>query len=110
MIGQTTALEREAWAFTDFAGRIEAVSTGARRLFGVENLRRGDDLLYYLPLPRRALLFDIEVAMTGWPAQRSVTIRHTEEQTVTLQYRVSRRLERPNAGGGLYWHLRASTS
>jgi hypothetical protein len=100
-----TLAAQEAWAFTDVDGRIEIFSTGAQHLFRVERLARGDDLLDYFPLPRKALLFDIELALKGWPAERSA-IMQTIGEPFTIRYRVSRRLQKSSAGGGLYWHLR----
>lgn len=107
MIGRIAT--QEAWAFTDRDGRIETVSTGARHLFGVPRLARGDDLLEYFPLPRKALLFDIELALTGWPTRRSVVIP-SDGAPITMHYRVSRRLQKSSFGGGLYWHVCTSTS
>lgn len=106
MIEQTLTQDQAAWAFTDRDGRIETISTTARHLFGHANPGRGDDLLKFFPLPRKALLFDIEVALTGWPTQRTVVVSNVEGRPITMQYRVSRRLQESSSRGSLYWHLR----
>jgi len=102
MAGMFTA--REGWAVTDVDGRIETVSSGAPLLFGVERLARGDNLLEYFPLLRKALQFDIALALGGWPAERAV-IMHSAVGPVTLRYRVSRRYQELSSSAGLYWSL-----
>ena len=98
----TPAVTAEAWAFTDLDGRIESVSRGVGHLLGVGGLRRGDNLLNLLPLPRKALLHDIDAALQGWPSSRTVTIEVGLRER-KVRYRVSRRLQ--HAGEGLCWLL-----
>jgi hypothetical protein len=92
-----------AWVFTDVRGRIETASRGAREILGHAWLNRGDDLLQLLPLPRKALALDIQIALTGWPTEREVTLRWLGVRPVVVRYRVSRRLQ--PEGAALYWQL-----
>src|SRR5262245_4191128 len=92
-----------AWIFTDALGRIETASRGARELLGHPELVRGDDLLRLLPLPRKALAVDIQMALTGWPTEREVTLRWLGVRPVVVRYRVSRRLEARDVA--LYWQM-----
>lgn len=103
MARTTAAVEPEAWAFTDLDGRIESTSRGVGSLLGVGGLRRGDDLLNLFPLPRKALLHDIDAAMRGWPSSRTVTIGAPGLRERKVRYRVSRRLQQ--VGEGLFWLL-----
>ena len=98
----TPAVNPEAWAFTDLDGRIESSSRGIGSMLGVGGLRRGDDLLNLLPLPRKALLHDITSALQGWPTTRTVAIE-TGLRERKIRYRVSRRLQ--DEGTGLFWLL-----
>ena len=93
----------EAWAFTDLEGRIESASRDMGNLLGIGALRRGDDFLKLLPLPRKALVHDIDAALRGWPASRTVTIEAPALRERKVRYRVSRRLQ--PAGEGLFWLL-----
>jgi len=97
-----------AWIFTDALGRIETVSRGARELLGHIGLERGDDLLMLLPLPRKALAWDIQMALTGWPSEREVTLKWLGVRPVIVRYRVSRRLEARDVA--LYWHMELCAS
>lgn len=103
MIRTRPAATPEAWAFTDLDGRIESASRGVGSLLGVGGLRRGDDLLNLLPLPRKALWHDIDAALRGWPSSRIVTIETPGLRERKVRYRVSRRLQQ--AGEGLFWLL-----
>ena len=98
----TPAANPEAWAFTDLDGRIESASRDIGNMLGVGGLRRGDDLLNLLPLPRKALLHDITSALQGWPTTRTVAIE-TGLRERKIRYRVSRRLQ--DDGTGLFWLL-----
>ena len=102
MAHKSPAATPEAWAFTDLDGRIESASRGVGNLLGVGGLRRGDDLLNLLPLPRKALWHDIDAALRGWPSSRTVTIEAGWRER-KVRYRVSRRLQQ--AGEGLFWLL-----
>ena len=101
MTQPTSAVTPEAWAFTDLEGRIESTSRGIGSLLGVSGLRRGDSLLNLLPLPRKALLYDIDAALRGWPTSRTVSIETPGLRERKVRYRVSRRLQQ--AGEGLFW-------
>src|SRR5688572_3913621 len=103
MARTTPAVTPEAWVFTDLDGRIESASRDIGNLLGVEGLRRGDDLLKVLPLPRKALLFDISSALQGWPSSRIISIETAWLRERRVRYRVSRRLQ--EAGTGLFWLL-----
>jgi len=103
MARTTAAVAPEAWAFTDLDGRIESASRGVGSLLGVGMLRRGDNLLTLLPLPRKAVLHDIEAALRGWPASRAMSIDAPGLRERKIRYRVSRRLQQ--AGEGLFWLL-----
>jgi len=104
MTRTTSALPMpEAWAFTDLDGRIESTSRGVGSLLGVSGLRRGDNLLHLLPLPRKALRHDIDAALRGWPTSRTVSIETPGLRERRVRYRVSRRLQQ--AGEGLFWLL-----
>lgn len=92
-----------AWIITDTDGRIDIVSREARQLLG-RALLRGACLVETLALPRRAALFDIEVALTGWPAERCISIDWLTRQPSRLRYYINRRL--PAHGPGLYWEFR----
>lgn len=101
MTRTSPAVTPEAWAFTDLDGRIESASRGMSSLLCVGRLRRGDDLLNLFPLPRKALQHDIDAALRGWPASRTMSIDAPGLLDRKIRYRVSRRLE---AGGeGLFW-------
>jgi len=91
----------EAWAFTDAEGRIESASRDAASLLGVGRLQRGDNLLNLIPLPRKALFYDIDAALHGWPSTRTVAIEAPGLRERKVRYRVSRRLQ--EAGTGLFW-------
>lgn len=106
MGGTTSTTHGEAWAFTDLGGLIESVSPTARTVLGQAGLGRGHDLLEYFPVPRKALLSDIQSAIQGWPARRTVTLDRIHGRPLILHYIVSRRLQNPGDGEGLYWHLR----
>jgi hypothetical protein len=97
------AIAPEAWAFTDLDGRIESASRDIGSLLGVGLLRRGDNLLNLLPLPRKAVVHDIEAAWRGWPSRRTVSIGAPGLRERKVRYLVSRRLQ--DAGEGLFWLL-----
>lgn len=96
-------LRPEAWVFTDVEGRIESASRGIGSLLGVGGLLRGANLLNLFPLPRKALLFDIDAALQGWPTTRTMAIETPGLRERRVRYRVSRRLQ--EAGTGLFWLL-----
>ena len=100
-MAHTPAVNPEAWVFTDLDGRIESASPDIGSLLGVGELRRGDDLLQVLPLPRKALLFDIASAAQGWPTSRTISLETAWLRDRKVRYFVSRRVH--EAGTGLFW-------
>lgn len=54
------------------------------------------------------MLFDMEVALTGWPTERTLLMAVTSKGHVAVRYRVSR--ERFNDGMGLVWVLTVARS
>lgn len=67
------------------------------------DLRRGDNLLLLFPSYGKALVFDIEVALTGWPTGRTVLMKPFGAQPVAVRYRVSRHVG--GDGVALFWQL-----
>ena len=92
-----------AWIVTDIEGHIETVSSAARQLFREASLTRGADLVEQLALPRRAAERDIETALIGWPAGRSLRIDGFGLSLCTLCYRITLRV--PQHGSGLFWEF-----
>jgi len=90
-----------AWMLTDPNGRIRAISPGVHGLLGAPRLERGDDLPSCFPARRRALLFDMEVALTGWPTERTIVLEAMSRRPCTVRYRVSRWLSTDAIG--LFW-------
>lgn len=99
----TTGFISDSWAITDLDGRIEAVSSPARTILRVAHLDRGDNLLHFFPFHLKAVVFDIEVALTGWPTERTLVLRRGYAAPMTVRYHVSRRLIPDNLG--LFWLL-----
>jgi hypothetical protein len=97
----TIAVSPYAWVFTDIYGTIEMISPHARDILGL-GLDRGDDLLMRLPIPRKTVLFDIQVALNGWPARRTVVLKPFGVRPLAVTYRVSPRLEE---GAALFWQF-----
>ena len=91
-----------AWITTDQDGRIETASREARELFGA-HLARGSGIVDTLTLPRRAAHFDIEVALTGWPTERTVVVDGLGGRLRNLHYRVSRQMAM--YANGLFWQF-----
>lgn len=92
-----------AHVVTDASGRIETISRGARALLRGRGAECGRSLLECFPEHRKALVFDIDVARTGWPTERTLKADWTG---VAVRYRVSRLL----VSGGLYWEFRVADS
>ena len=92
----------DAWITTDQHGRIEIASRDARRLFGGD-FARGSELVERLTLPRRAALRDIELALCGWPAERTIDADGSGGRPFNLRYRITRQIA-PFAGG-LFWQF-----
>jgi hypothetical protein len=91
-----------AWVLTDTHGKIETISPNAREILGV-GLGRGNDLSKLLPIPRKAMLLDMEIALTGWPARRTVVLQPFGVRPFALTYRVSQRLKSGKVA--LFWQL-----
>lgn len=66
-------------------------------------LGRGDDLLSRFPTLRKALAFDMEVALTGWPTERRIVLEPLSVRPQALRYRVGRSLAVD--GVELFWIL-----
>jgi hypothetical protein len=91
-----------AWVFTDTQGKIETISPNAREILGAGR-GRGNDLSKLLPIPRKAMLLDMEIALTGWPAQRTVMLQPFGVRPFAVTYRVSQRLKSGRVA--LFWQL-----
>ena len=96
----------EAWAITDVYGEIQSASREARHMLGLKDGGR-HNLLLAFPDSCKALVFDIEVALTGWPTGRTVALRKPGACTAAVRYRVSRRLDSERLE--LFWQLHCDT-
>lgn len=93
----------EAWATTDLFGRIQTMSPIARDILRTAKLEYGDNLLQFFPAHRKAVLFDMEVALTGWPSGRTLVLRPMSAYPLSVSYQVSRRIDSESVG--LFWRL-----
>lgn len=93
-----------AWIITEAEGHIVTASRAARELFG-RHFARGRDPLDALSLPRRAAWLDINVALTGLPAERTV---YSCADPGGMRSRINRLL--PAHGVGLFWQFEPKTS
>lgn len=93
----------DAWIITDPQGRIQAISSGAHEVLGLPRLGRGDHLPTRFAAVSKALLADMEVALTGWPTERTVILIEISRRPVAFSYRVSRKL--PSDDNSLFWLL-----
>ena len=82
------------WAVTDIEGRITALSPLAATLLGIGHEDR-ENLLRFFPQHRRQVVFDMQVALTGWPAARSTVLAPLAARPVAVRYLVSRRVLQP---------------
>ena len=96
------AVSSSAWVCTDIHGKIEIVSPTAREILGAD-LGRGRDLVALLPIARKAVLRDIEIALTGWPARRTVVLEPAGARAQAVTYRVSQQLK--SGRTALFWQL-----
>jgi hypothetical protein len=80
-----------AWIITDARGRIQAISSGAHQVLGLPRLGRGDDLPSRFSFVKKALVTDMEVALTGWPTERTIVLTEISRRPVAVRYRVSRK-------------------
>jgi hypothetical protein len=103
MSDSNVGLGTGAWIHTDARARIQAISSAAHDLLGGPRLGRGDDLLSRFPSFRKALLFDMEVALTGWPTERTIVLLAMSRRPRTVRYRVCRKWS--NDEIGLFWML-----
>lgn len=81
----------DAWIITDARGRVQTLSLGAHDVLGLPRLGRGDNLPGCLASVKKALLTDMEVALTGWPAERTIVLAEIARRPVAVRYRVSRK-------------------
>jgi hypothetical protein len=88
----TAVRKTSAWIRTDARGSIRAISSAAHDVLGTPRLGRGDDLLSRFPSLRKALAFDMEVALTGWPTERTIVLEPLSMRPQALRYRVGRSL------------------
>jgi hypothetical protein len=95
----------QAWAITDVFGEIQSLSREARCLLRLGNGGRGENLLLLFPHYSKALVFDIKVALSGWPTGRTLMLRPFSGRAVVVRYRVSRRT--PSDTVELFWELRS---
>ena len=95
--------ETDAWIITDARGRIQAISSGANDVLGLPRLNRGDDLPTRFSSVKKALMTDIEVALTGWPTERTIVLVEISRRPVAVRYRVSRTLATDDIE--LFWLL-----
>src|SRR5262245_26229532 len=93
--------ETHAWVLTDAEGRAQVLSSRIHDVLGEPRLDRGDDLVSRRCWRRKAVLFAMKVALTGWPAERTVIMAVTYKVPLPGLYRVSR--ERYNVNLGQSW-------
>lgn len=92
----------KAWAVTDVYGEIQSASLEARELLGLPSVGPRN-MLRVFPQWSKALVFDMQVALTGWPTGRTLVLERIGVPPTAIRYRVSRRIgvERVE----LFWHL-----
>jgi PAS domain-containing protein len=82
------------WITTDEDGEIETMSAAAGELLGLSSARaRGQNLFLFFPSSVRAMVLDAEIACTGWPNGRTVTLEPLTRGSVSVRYLVSAHLE-----------------
>ncbi len=91
----------DVWILTDIYGRVQAISSEARAALGAPPIGRGDDLVKRFHSRRKALMFDMEVALTGWPTERTIMVGAISRRPLTVRYRVSRWWSTEEIG--LFW-------
>ncbi len=103
-MGQSEWTDTSAWAITDVYGEIQSASCQALGILGLLPTGRRRNLLQVFPQCYKALVFDIEVALTGWPTGRTLVLRRPGARTASVRYQVSRRIgvERLE----LFWQLK----
>jgi hypothetical protein len=85
------------WITTDEDGEIETMSAKAGELLGLSSARaRGQNLFLFFPGNVRAMALDAEIACTGWPNGRIVTLEPLTRGSLSIRYLVS-----ANVGAGL---------
>lgn len=78
------------WITTDQEGEIETMSSAAGELLGLSAARaRGQNLFLFFPGSWRAMVLDAEIACTGWPNGRTVTLEPLTRQSLSVRYLVS---------------------
>jgi PAS domain-containing protein len=85
------------WITTSEDGEIETMSPAAGELLGLSSARaRGQNLFLFFPESVRAMVLDAEIACTGWPNGRTVTLEPLTRQSLNVRYLVS-----ANVGAGV---------
>ena len=94
--------ERErAWVDTDCEGRIERLSRAAAGLLGLRRRSADENILWFFPSQEKAVKRDIDIALTGWPEQRTAVLTPQAHDPVVVRYRVSLRFMAAQVG--LHW-------
>ena len=88
----TSTNSADTWVVTDVDGGIQEISSRARALLGLGVHSYGRNLLLFFPRHRRHVIFDIEVALTGWPSVRTAVLMPMARRPLTVRYLVSRQL------------------
>jgi hypothetical protein len=91
----------QAWVDTDCEGRIERLSRGAAELFGVRGISSDESILRFFPTHHKAVKRDIDLALRGWPEQRTAVVSPPSHDPVVVRYRVSLRFMAAQVG--LHW-------
>jgi len=77
------------WVATDEDGEIEAMSSAAGELLGLNSAgARGQNLFLFFPSSVKAMARDAESASIGWPSDRTVTLEPLTRRSVSVHYRV----------------------
>lgn len=83
------------WVVTDVEGRITALSSAGAKVLGLGHaIAPGANLLLFFPRSRRHVIFDMEVALTGWPSARTAVLNPAATRPRMVRYIISRRVFR----------------
>ena len=101
-VNNDNTIDTDAWAVTDVYGEVQSCSRAARALLGLSHRGRHSLLVLFADYCK-ALVFDIEVALTGWPTRRTVAIRRASAPNAVVRYQVSRRVDTDHLQ--LFWEF-----